>query len=280
MTIVARLHSVNIGRHFRAFGLRGVAPELIDPFLGVDHAWISAPTFPPHPHAGFSAVSHLFLDSETGIANRDSLGTRNIIQPGGLHWAVTGSGVVHEEFPAETGQTVHMLQIFVNLPEEIQTKPPFVLGLEPHEVPVVQLPNACVRVPLGWFAEAQSPAKPPVEVCLLDITLDAGASLSVPQKAGMNAFVLPIRGSLLINGKQFESEDGDCPIFTGGEMSQQIELTAGRNGATVAVFCGRPLRQPVFWQGPMAFASQKTLANAIESYRRGEMGSLKPGPDL
>ena len=66
--------------------------EPIDPFLGVDHAWISTPTFQPHPHAGFSAVSYLFLDSETGIDNRDSLGNRNHIQPGGLHWTAAGAG--------------------------------------------------------------------------------------------------------------------------------------------------------------------------------------------
>ncbi|WP_436304007.1 MULTISPECIES: pirin-like C-terminal cupin domain-containing protein [unclassified Variovorax] len=56
---------------------------MIDPFLGIDHAWMSAPTFPPHPHAGFSAVTYLFLDSETGIANPDSPGNSTLIQPGG-----------------------------------------------------------------------------------------------------------------------------------------------------------------------------------------------------
>jgi redox-sensitive bicupin YhaK (pirin superfamily) len=64
MSAIARLQRTNRGSNFRAYGLHGdEAAELIDPFLGVDHAWISAPTFPPHPHAGFSAVSYLFLDS-------------------------------------------------------------------------------------------------------------------------------------------------------------------------------------------------------------------------
>src|SRR6266508_3788 len=89
--------------------------KLIDPFIGVDHAWMSAPTFPPHPHAGFSAVSYLFLDSETGIANQDSIGNHNLIRPGGLHWTTAGRDVVHEEVSAEAGKTVHSLQLFVNL---------------------------------------------------------------------------------------------------------------------------------------------------------------------
>lgn len=126
MSTVARLQRMHHGSHFRAFTLRGgQSDQSIDPFLAVDHAWIGGPTFPPHPHAGFSAVSYLFLDSETGIDNRDALGNRNLIQPGGLHWTVAGSGVVHEEVPAEPGKTVHMLQVFINLPLDRQTQAPF-----------------------------------------------------------------------------------------------------------------------------------------------------------
>ena len=95
MTTILPLQRANHGSHFRAYGLHGSEMGLIDPFLGVDHAWISGPTFPPHPHAGFSAVSYLFLDSETGIANHDSIGNHNLIRPGGLHWTTAGRGVVH-----------------------------------------------------------------------------------------------------------------------------------------------------------------------------------------
>ena len=160
MPVIAPLQRANHGSHFRAYGLRGVA-ALIDPFLGVDHAWMSAPTFPPHSHAGFSAVSYLFLDSETGVDNRDSLGTRNLIRPGGLHWATAGSGIVHEEVPAEAGKTVHSLQIFVNLAASQKDIAPFALPLEPEDVPVVQLrtqrdrdaePESCEEVALGVAA--------------------------------------------------------------------------------------------------------------------------------
>ena len=107
---------------------------MIDPFIGVEHAWVSAPTFPPHPHAGLSAVSYLFLDLETGIVNHDSIGSRNLIQPGGLHWATVGSGIVHEEVPAEAGKTVHSVQVFVALHAERRSIAPFALSLAPQGV--------------------------------------------------------------------------------------------------------------------------------------------------
>ena len=55
---------------------------LINPFMNADHAWMCAPTFPQHPHAGLSAISYVFEASETGIDNRDSLGTHHLIRSG------------------------------------------------------------------------------------------------------------------------------------------------------------------------------------------------------
>lgn len=270
MTTFARLQRMGHGSQFRAFGLH--AGELINPFLGVDHAWMSGPTFPPHPHAGFSAVSYLFLDSETWIENRDSLGGRQQIQPGGLHWTAAGRGVVHEEVPAENGKTVHMLQIFVNLPHGKQADAPFALALAPHDVPVVHLQGAKVRVPLGAFGGQRSPLRPPTEVQLLDISLEAGADISVPVPAGHTAFVLAVLGSLAVNGQPMDSDGSPVPVMTATASEQVIHLQATQGVAKAVVLAGQPLNQPVYRQGPMAMASPGALAAAIAAYQRGDLG--------
>lgn len=275
MPSIARLQPMNIGSHFRAYSLRGgQTAEPIDPFLGVDHAWISAPTFPPHPHAGFSAVSYLFLDSETGVDNRDSLGNHNLIPPGGLHWTAAGRGVMHEEFPAEIGKTVHMLQIFVNLARERQADVPRVLSLAAEDVPVVQLPGVKIRVPLGRFGEARSPLMPPTDVTLLDIALDTGAEFSVPIPAGQSVFVMPIYGKLAVNGQHYELDKFTLPAFPAQAAAQAITLAAIQGSVKAVLFAGSSLRQPVHWQGPMALASTEALAAAIAAYQHGDFGTL------
>ena len=241
MPVIASLQRANHGNHFRAYGLRGVA-ALIDPFLGVDHAWMSGPTFPPHSHTGFSAVSYPFLDSETGIDNRDSIGTRNLIRPGGLHWATAGSGIVHEEVPAESGKTLHSLQIFVGLAFEQQAIAPFALSLEPQDVPVVQLPGAKVRVPVGLFSDVQSPLKPPTDVTMLDISLDERAELIIPIAAGHSAFVMPIFGTATVDGYGFGHGDLQLPVFPAQDTAHAITLQALHGSAKVMLFSGRPLR--------------------------------------
>jgi hypothetical protein len=49
MSVIAPVQRAN---HFRACGLRGVA-KLIDPFIAVDHAWMSwiGCSFPPQKYA-------------------------------------------------------------------------------------------------------------------------------------------------------------------------------------------------------------------------------------
>jgi redox-sensitive bicupin YhaK (pirin superfamily) len=237
---VVTLERANHGSHFQAYGLRGVA-ALINPFLAVDHAWMSAPTFPPHPHAGFSAVSYVFLDSQTGIDNQDSIGTRNLIRPGGMHWTTAGRGVVHEEVPAEAGKTVHSLQIFVNLAADQRNIAPFPLILESQDVPVVQLPGVNVRVPAGSFGEVRSPINPPTNVTILDISLDEGAELNVPVAVEACTFVMPISGKVAVNGQPFVLDDRKLPVFPAQAASHTIVLRGLQGATKVVLFSGQPL---------------------------------------
>lgn len=275
MSEIAHLKNMNIGNGFRAYSLRGgEMAEPIDPFLGVDHAWMSEPTFATHPHAGFSAVSYLFLDSETGIHNRDSLGTRNLIQPGGLHWTTAGRGVVHDEVPAVTGKTVHMLQIFVNLAVDRQGAKPFALSIEPQDVPTVNLPGAIIRVPLGNYGDIRSPLRPPTDVSLIDISMDDGADLSFPISAGHCAFIMPIFGEIEIDGQSFDANELKLPVYSEQSTSREVELKAKQGAAKVVVFSGMLLRQPVHWHGSLAMASVDVLNARLAAYHRGEFGSI------
>ncbi|UXS01918.1 pirin family protein [Agrobacterium tumefaciens] len=238
--VIAQLHRANHGGNFRGYGLRGDA-GLLSPFLGVDHYWMSAPTFPLHQHAGMSAVSYLFLDSETGMNNRDSIGTHNLIQPGGLHWTTAGRGVAHEEVPAERGKTVHGLQFFVALTPSKRDIAPFPLILESQDVPIVQLPGARIRVPLGSYGQKRSPLAPPTEVTLLDISLEEGAELTVPVPEGHLLFAMPIFGTVEVQDQRFNSEDLKLPVLPAQDAPRDIALRAPLGSVKVVIFSALPL---------------------------------------
>lgn len=236
---LAPLNRAANGRHFRADGLRGQTVSL-SPFLGVDHYWMSGPTFPPHSHSAMSAVSYLLQDSETGMLNRDSIGTQNLIKPGGLHWTTAGRGVVHEEVPAEPGKSVHGLQIFVALPASKRDVDPFPLTIEPDAVPAIRQPGVQIRVPVGSYAGRQSPLIPPTDVTILDIALDAGASVEIRIPAGDAMFAMPIRGAVEIEGQSFTSDDLNVPVFAARDAIHTVVLSAREGATQVALFCGHP----------------------------------------
>ncbi|MGV7123106.1 pirin family protein [Sphingopyxis sp. 550A] len=231
------MQKVNHGTHFHAQVLRGEDAR-IAPFIGVDHAWMAGPTFPPHRHAGIAAVSYVFSDSESAIANRDDLGNQNVIEPGGLHWLTAGRGVVHEEVPAHEGRTVHSLQIFVALPPTAATGEPFAISLVPHEIPIVQRPGAIVRVALGSFEGAVSPLSPPTPVTMLDIALDSRAEFEMPLPARETAFFIPISGQVAVDGVVFDIERPEALLYPAEREKRVIHLVAGEAPARIMCFAG------------------------------------------
>lgn len=240
--VIARLNFANHDSHFRSYGLRaGGKQALFSPFIGVDHYWMGAPTFSPHKHIGMSAVSYLLPDSEIGMFNRDSIGTQNLISPGGLHWTTAGRGIVHEEVPSEPGKTVHGLQIFVALAPGSRDIEPFPLMLEPQDVPVIQQPGVTIRIPLGRFGGKRSPLLPPTEVTLLDISLQANAELTVPIPSGHFLFAMPITGTVEVEGQNFSIKDLKLPVFPAQIAPREIALRAPEGSANVVLFTAHPL---------------------------------------
>ncbi|MBV8124372.1 MAG: pirin family protein [Burkholderiaceae bacterium] len=228
------------GPQFRALTLR-IPYEFQMPLLGVDHAWMSGPTFGPHPHKGLSAVSYLFHDAETSVRNQDSIGNDNLIPPGGLHWMAAGRGVVHEEVPAEIGKTVHSLQIFVALPAALSSGEPFALSLSPDKVPVVSLPRAEVRVVLGRFHDQHSPLDAPTPMDMLDIRLEPGAELELTRGRGAGALLLPIHGAVKLDGHAFSAEGPMAPLFPADASTEVMRLQATDEAVHVVVFVVPPL---------------------------------------
>ena len=238
--VIVSLRRMRHGDHFRATSLR--MPEGIQsPVIGVDHAWMSGPVFPPHHHAGLSAVSYVFLDSETGINNRDNIGTSNFIAPGGLHWTAAGRGIVHEEVPAEDNKTVHSLQIFVGLPGSKQEMSPEALPLATTAVPVVCTDEYQARILAGGFQGIYSPLSPPTKVTILDISLEKNAVLNLPLPPRHCAFILPIYGATRIGGLTFNHDDLNVPVYLAQDEPTTLVAEATEEKTKIMFFSGPPL---------------------------------------
>lgn len=259
---------------FAAYGLRATPSFSIDPFLNLDEFEMSQPTFPPHPHAGFSAVTYMFEDSPGAFVNRDSLGDRSRIEPGALHWTQAASGMLHEEVPERPGDACHGLQMFVNLREAHKRAEPAAFHVERGAVPEVSpSPGARVRVLAGSYAGASSPlTRLLTPVTFLEAHLEAGARFEVELPRAHNAFALVVRGRVVAAGASV----GEHEALLFARDGDIVALEGGEGGAQLLFGAGEPIGEPVVFGGPFVMTRAEDLHDARARFARGAMGSLDP----
>jgi redox-sensitive bicupin YhaK (pirin superfamily) len=247
-------------------------PSNLDPFINFDEFHMSAPTFPPHPHAGFTVLTYLFEDSEGAIINRDSFGDHSRIAPGGLHWTQAGRGAMHEEHPERPYKTTHGLQLWVNHSQANRNLAPRAIHAEPEQIQeAYPVAGARVRVLSGEAYGVKADFTPVTPITLLDIHLQAHTSLQVPIPSQYAAFINVIKGNGNTQNRALETHtiakfnpDGDA-----------IEFTAGQDGMNLLLGAGIPLNEPVVFGGPFIGGTQQDILEAQKRYANGEMGRLE-----
>jgi redox-sensitive bicupin YhaK (pirin superfamily) len=274
---VTRISETRMGPGFTSFGLRSIPGYSLDPFLSLDDFQMSNPTFPPHPHAGFSAVTYMFEDSPGAFINRDSLGDRSRIGPGALHWTQAARGMMHEEIPESPGTACHGLQMFVNLRSDHKDAPPRAFHVDAPDVPVVWIgEGARIRVLAGDFAGAPSALTELLTpILLLDVHLIANARAVLPIDADWSCcFLMTLSGSATAGAGSERTEIGAHHATGLADDGGEVVVTAGAKGFHFVVAAGRPIAEPVVFGGPFAMTTERDLAAAQIRYQRGEMGRL------
>jgi redox-sensitive bicupin YhaK (pirin superfamily) len=196
----------------------------------------------PHPHIGLATVSYLF---EGTLLHRDSLGSVVPIRPGEVNWMTAGSGITHSErTPAELragGPRLWGLQFWVALPLELEQCPPAFAHHGADEIPRVTRPGARLSVVLGDAFGAVSPVAVTSPMFLVDVLLEAGATLEVDvDYAERAAYVL--EGDVKANDGNGATAE-HLIVFDAGERAR---LVAGSEPAHLVLLGGPPLDAPRF----------------------------------
>jgi redox-sensitive bicupin YhaK (pirin superfamily) len=271
----AALPEICRGSGFRTRKLLGELGVPIDPFVSLEHFQMWEPTFPPHPHAGFSAVTYLFPGPGGALVVRDSLGERRRLPPGGLYWMQAGRGMMHEEVPEVRGEACRGMQMLVNLAATHKRTPPETFFLDPEAIPEARpSPGACVRILCGAAFGLRAPIDPRTPVTVLDVNLAPGAPLVLAAPADRAAFVVVVEGT-------GEAGTAEAPVrldpHTAAALAGDGEVAwvrAGRAGLHLVFAMGRPLGEPVVFEGPFVMSTREEIADASARYEAGEMGRL------
>lgn len=188
--------ALTIGSGFDAQSFRAAdIGSLMDPMVMIDHYVMTQPTFGVHPHAGMSAVSLLFEDSDGLFHNRDSLGNDFDLRPGDLYWLRAGSGAVHDESPRANSR-IHGLQVFVNVPQTKRFESPDSLLVRSEDMPVIKSAEYRVKVALGESNGVRGAVSPSTPITILDGTIQPDSHFSHKSDANRGVWVQSVKGNL------------------------------------------------------------------------------------
>jgi quercetin 2,3-dioxygenase len=272
-------HWVGNGFHVSTYFPSGQLPaERLSPFLLMDYG--PAKEFAPlasgkrgvgwHPHRGFETVT---LAWEGAVAHRDNAGHADVIGPGDAQWMTAASGIFHEEYHeqafARRGGRMHMMQLWVNLPKKDKSAPPGYQPIKATAIPNVEIEGGVVRVIAGEYAAARGPARTFTPITMLDVRLDAGATLRAPLPASYNALAVVTRGRVLAGGS--EAKAGELLLFAND--GEGAELTASEP-SQLMLLAGEPIEEPIVQYGPFVMNTVQEIEQAIMDLQQGRFGQL------
>ena len=147
----------------RGFWWPALRPAPLDgPVSSIDHFLMDEPTFRPHPHAGFSAVTVMFEDSPGTFRNRDSARARPHAPRSGTSTGPVPGRASSTRVPTVPGIGVHGAQIFIALPPALELTAPQILHTDAADIAAVTASSgARIRVSAGELDGVPGPRSGP-----------------------------------------------------------------------------------------------------------------------
>jgi len=245
----------------------------LDPFLMLDHFSSDDPDdyiagFPDHPHRGFITLTYM-LDGH--MLHQDSMGNRGDLKAGAAQWMKAASGVIHSEMPQQTAGLMRGFQLWINLPAAQKMSEPAYQEFSPDAIPEYMGETVRVRVLCGEYAGVKGPIDDPyTQVQYLDVSLAANGVFSQVLPAGLTAFLYVFEGDATLAGSALP-EHSFAVLGDGDEL----EISAGANGARFILVAGRPLDEPIVQYGPFVMNTTQEIQQAMVDYRDGRLVQSK-----
>jgi redox-sensitive bicupin YhaK (pirin superfamily) len=207
-------------------------PGRTAPFLVLSEDRFTVPGFEWHPHRGIETVT-VVLDG--ALEHEDDAGGAGVLEAGDAQWMTAGRGISHREVAAG-GRPVHVLQLWLDLPEGSRSVAPGHQQLRAAERPRLARPGAEVDVLAGTVDGVVGLARPASPAQVVLVTLDAGASLDLPVPAADRAFALVIDGDAVVAGTPVQARQTAWSEPGGGMLA----LQGGGETARLLVASARP----------------------------------------
>nr|WP_036654145.1 pirin family protein [Paenisporosarcina sp. TG-14] len=238
-----------------------------DPFLLMAEDFFQRGTFGMHPHRGIETVTYI-IDGK--LEHRDNKTGGGELNPGDVQWMTAGKGIIHTEDPAE-GQTVHSLQLWVNLPSDKKMTEPRYQNMLAKNMPLRQEEGATIRVFSGSSKGVAADTKNHVPVTMLEMVVEPGKTVTQDLPGSYNGFLYIVEGKGTFGSGNTEGKKGQVLWLeraTGFEKSEVMIHATDK--MRVLLYAGQPIEEKVVARGPFVMNSEEEIVQAYKDYRDGK----------
>ena len=254
-----------------------VQKRSIGPFIFLDHMGPMQVTqnhkldVRPHPHIGLATVTYLF--SGVGL-HRDSIGSKQLIEPGDINWMTAGRGIVHSERTPQDvlenldNQEIHGIQIWVGLPKSQEETAPTFFHHSKKDLPEFSLQGQLnCKLLLGDFNNYQSPVKTFSKILLVDFVATAAETQTIRFNEEEMA-ILCIKGELEVNSLPVPADSMivlDTDQITTLKFSEKTRFIA---------IGGDPFPEPRYMWWNFVSSEKQRIREAADDWKNQKMGKV------
>ena len=226
----------------------------------------------PHPHINLATVTYLF---DGAIDHRDSLGTRQRIEPGAVNLMTAGHGIVHSErSPGDeraSGPALDGIQTWLALPEADEERDPAFEHVRADALPELDADGVRARVIMGELWGLAAPTTTYAGTIYADLRLASGSSVPVDAAAEERAVYL-VEGEATLEGVPLQPMV--LYVLRPGVAATLRSATGAR-----AMLCGGDVfatPRHVWWN--FVSSRPERIREAKRAWRAGEFPTV-PGDD-
>ena len=214
------------------------------------------------------------------------MGNRGTISEGDVQWMTAGSGIIHQEMPkGDQKGRMHGFQLWSNLPSSLKMTAPRYQEIHAADIPEVTDDDGTrVRVICGSLWGAVGPVVGVAsEPHYIDVSVPPNRKKSIPVETSRHAFAYVFAGSgRFMNGSDLRpvateyagtgpqagvaAENRSLVLFDAGD---EVTVLAGEEGIRFLLVSGKPIGEPVAWQGPIVMNTPEELRQAYAELRDG-----------
>lgn len=257
----------------RAFGYHQL-PDY-DPFLMLDDFRNDDPDkylpgFPWHPHRGIETITYML---EGSAEHGDSMGNHGTIHKGEVQWMTAGSGIIHQEMPKPDSRgRMYGFQLWTNLPAHEKMSKPRYRDLRAQDIPMVQSPEGSrVKIISGEYMGTKGPVEELfVQPQYWDVEIPANTRQILPAKLGFTCFIYVYHGSASVDGQTV----GNTQLVLFGD-GDEIEVITSDQPCGFLFLCGKPLKEPISWRGPIVMNTREEIKEAFQELDEGTFIKVK-----